>query len=189
MHNIKTRHLCFIKECNDHKHNPRGRINKLSHFELAIIIVDKNEKSYSIFYQKFVRNEIKKCLNHIYMLPIITEIRDRNHFAELLVNNPGALIIKFGADWCGPCKVIEKDVLKLMNLMPDNVQSAIIDVDKCVDVYSFLKSKKMVNGIPVILVYYKGNLNYVPDDRTVGANIREISNMFNNTFQKVNGKR
>jgi len=123
------------------------------------------------------------------MLPIITEIRDRTHFGELLVNNPGAFIIKFGADWCGPCKTIEQDVLKLMNLMPDSVQCAIIDVDKCVDVYSFLKTKKMVNGIPVILVYYRGNLNYIPDDRVVGANIREITTLFNNAFQKVNGKR
>jgi thioredoxin 1 len=121
------------------------------------------------------------------MLPIITEIHDRAHFAQLLRENPGALIIKFGADWCGPCRMIEQDVLKLMNLMPDRVQCAIIDIDKCVDVYSFLKSKKMVNGVPVVLVYYKGNLNYIPDDRVVGANIQEISILFNNAFKKVGG--
>lgn len=121
------------------------------------------------------------------MLPIITEIHDRAHFAQLLRENPGALIIKFGADWCGPCRMIEQDVLKLMNLMPDRVQCAIIDIDKCVDVYSFLKSKKMVNGVPVVLVYYKGNLNYIPDDRVVGANMQEISILFNNAFKKVGG--
>jgi len=121
------------------------------------------------------------------MLPIITEIHDRAHFAQLLRENPGALIIKFGADWCGPCRMIEQDVLKLMNLMPDRVQCAIIDIDKCVDVYSFLKSKKMVNGVPAVLVYYKGNLNYIPDDRVVGANIQEISILFNNAFKKVGG--
>jgi thioredoxin 1 len=123
------------------------------------------------------------------MLPIITEIQDRAHFAQLLRENPGALIIKFGADWCGPCRMIEQDVLKLMNLMPDRVQCAIIDIDKCMDVYSFLKSKKMVNGIPVILVYYKGNLNYIPDDRVVGANIQEISILFNNVFKSVGGNK
>jgi thiol-disulfide isomerase/thioredoxin len=123
------------------------------------------------------------------MLPIITEIQDRAHFAQLLRENPGALIIKFGAEWCGPCRMIEQDVLKLMNLMPDRVQCAIIDIDKCMDVYSFLKSKKMVNGIPVILVYYKGNLNYIPDDRVVGANIQEISILFNNAFKRVGGNK
>lgn len=28
----------------------------------------------------------------------------RNDFASLLQNNPGILIFKFTADWCGPCK-------------------------------------------------------------------------------------
>lgn len=118
------------------------------------------------------------------MLPILTEIKDRNHFAELLTSNPGAFIIKFGADWCGPCRLIEKDVLRLMNMMPDNIQCAIINVDDCVDVYSFLKSKKMVNGIPAIFVYYKGNLNYIPDDRVVGADTKQITNLFLNAYKK-----
>jgi thioredoxin-like negative regulator of GroEL len=123
------------------------------------------------------------------MLPIITNLQDRNHFADLLKNNPGAIIIKFGADWCGPCKIIEKDVLELISIMPNSVQCAIINVDECVDVYSFLKSKRQINGIPAIIVYYKGNNTFIPDDRVVGANIREISNMFNNTILKVSGKR
>ena len=119
------------------------------------------------------------------MLPIITEIRDRNHFAELLHSNPGVLIIKFGADWCGPCKVIEKDVLNYMNFMPDTVQCAVINIDECTDVYSFLKNKKMINGIPAILAYYKGNVNYFPDDRVVGTNINHIAAFFNSAYNRV----
>ena len=46
----------------------------------------------------------------------------------------------------------------------------------------------MVNGIPVILVYYKGNLNYIPDDRVVGADTNQIVKLFNNVVDKVNGK-
>ena len=122
------------------------------------------------------------------MLPIITNLQDRNHFADLLKNNPGAIIIKFGADWCGPCKIIEKDVLELISIMPNSVQCAIINVDECVDVYSFLKSKKMINGIPAIFVYYKGNINYIPDGTAIGANMREIANLFNNTLVKVSPK-
>lgn len=123
------------------------------------------------------------------MLPIITEIRDRTHFVELLQKNPGAVIIKFGANWCGPCKIIEDQVHTLMNMMPNNVQSIIVDVDECVDLYSFLKSKKMVNGIPVILVYYRGNLNYIPDDRLVGADRNQINRLFNNVVDHVTGKK
>jgi thiol-disulfide isomerase/thioredoxin len=122
------------------------------------------------------------------MLPIITKIDDRNHFVELLQKNPGAIVIKFGAIWCGPCKLIENKVNTLMNMMPDRVQCVIVDVDECVDLYSFLKTKKMVNGIPVILVYYKGNLNYIPDDRVVGADTNQIVKLFNNVVDKANGK-
>lgn len=102
-------------------------------------------------------------------LPIITKIENRVHFAQLLQSNPGVFIIKFGAEWCGPCKLIEQDVQNYFSQMPDNVQCAIIDVDESFDVYAFLKSKKMVNGIPAILAYYKGNNNYIPDDALIGA--------------------
>ena len=123
------------------------------------------------------------------MLPIMTQIKDRIHFVELLQTNPGAIIIKFGANWCGPCKMIENQVHTLMNMMPNNVQSVIVDVDECVDLYSFLKSKKMANGIPLILVYYRGNLNYVPDDRVVGADKNQITKLFTNVVDRVTGKK
>jgi len=122
------------------------------------------------------------------MLPIITKVEDRNHFLELLQSNPGAIIIKFGANWCGPCKIIENQVHTFMNMMPNNVQSIIVDVDDCVDLYSFLKSKKMVNGIPAILVYYKDNLNYIPDDRVIGADKNQITKLFTNVVDKVTSK-
>jgi len=123
------------------------------------------------------------------MLPIITKIENRNHFIELLQTNPGAVIIKFGATWCGPCKMIENQVHTLMNMMPNSIQCIIVDVDECVDLYTFLKSKKMVNGIPVILVYYKGNLNYIPDDRVVGADSNQINILFNNAVVHVTGQK
>lgn len=121
----------------------------------------------------------------MYMLPIITEIKDRNHFAQLLYANPGVFIIKFGADWCGPCRLIEEDVKKFMNAMPDTVQCAIINVDECVDVYTFLKSKKMINSIPAVMAYYKGNAKYFPDDMVVGADINKIAGLFNRAYKKA----
>jgi hypothetical protein len=44
-----------------------------------------------------------------------------------------------------------------------------IDVDESFDFYALLKNKKMVNGIPVILCYKKGNSTYIPDDMITGA--------------------
>ena len=111
-------------------------------------------------------------------LPIITEITDRNHFAELLKSNPGLFIIKFGAEWCGPCKTINQGVKRYFEIAPDNYQCAIIDIDKCIDVYSFLKSKRVVNGVPVLLCYIKGNVSHIPNDIVIGADKNKINDFF-----------
>ena len=88
---------------------------------------------------------------YIMPLPLITELPNLQSFSDLLQKNPGLVIIKFGAEWCGPCKKIEGLVNTWFEKMPDTVQSVIIDVDECFEVYGFLKTKKRVNGIPVIL--------------------------------------
>jgi thiol-disulfide isomerase/thioredoxin len=117
-------------------------------------------------------------------LELITDIPKLEDFSNLLKNNPGLLIIKFGAEWCGPCKKIEGLVNDWFSKMPDNVQPAIIDVDDCFELYGFLKSKKRVNGIPVILCYYKGNLNYISDDTVIGADEKQINLFFERCLQK-----
>ena len=50
-----------------------------------------------------------------------------------------------------------------------NVLCCDLDVDECDDLYAMMKSKRMVNGIPVILCYKKGNTSYIPDDSVTGA--------------------
>jgi hypothetical protein len=64
-----------------------------------------------------------------------------------------------------------------MSQFPHTIQGAIIDIDDNFEIYAFLKSKRVVNGVPVILCYKKGNLNYVPNDVVVGADVNQI-NMF-----------
>jgi len=38
---------------------------------------------------------------------IITSFENRQEFFDLLNVNPGLIIIKFGASWCKPCKIIK----------------------------------------------------------------------------------
>jgi len=109
---------------------------------------------------------------------IISEISNREAFFKLLHHNPGLLILKLGATWCGPCKKIEGVLNGFFATSPDTVMCADIDVDESFDFYSFLKSKKMVNGIPVILCYKKGNLNFIPDDQVTGADATELHLFF-----------
>ena len=120
-------------------------------------------------------------------IPILTELPNKVVFYAALELNPGVIIIKFGAEWCGPCKKIEEHVKILMNSMPSNVQSYIIDIDDSLEVYSFLKTKKMVKAIPSILAYYKNEeITYIPDDIVIGADVVKINEFFERSFIKAN---
>lgn len=119
-------------------------------------------------------------------LPILTELPNKLAFHSALNSNPGVIIIKFGAEWCGPCKKIEEHVKILMNSMPENVQCYIIDIDESLEVYSFLKTKKMVKAIPSILAYYKNEeTTYIPDDIVIGADAVAINEFFERSYIKA----
>jgi len=118
-------------------------------------------------------------------LPILDKIDTVKEFSEYLHTNPGLIIIKFGAEWCGPCKLVEKQVHDWFDRMPETVQGFIIDVDESFEIYAFLKTKKMVNGVPVILCYDKGNLNYIPSDSIIGADKTGIDAFFKRCLAKL----
>lgn len=109
---------------------------------------------------------------------IVTQILNREIFMNLLTKNPGLIIIKFGAKWCGPCKRIKNIVHGFFASSPDNVLCCDIDVDECSDLYAFLKSKKMINGIPVMLCYRKNNTTFIPDDSIIGADPQQLDSFF-----------
>ncbi len=119
------------------------------------------------------------------VLPIIYEYKSRQDFITSLDENPGLIIIKFGADWCEPCKIIENYVDNKFNSMPDTVQCAKINVDDSFDLYAFLKSKKIVKGIPTILCYYSGNTHYIPDDVVSGTNEAELNIFFQRCLNEL----
>jgi len=109
---------------------------------------------------------------------IVTFFQSRQDFMRLLDNNPGLIIIKMGATWCGPCKTIKPVVDAFFASSPSNVICCDIDVDQSTDLYAYLKSKKMVNGIPVLLCYKKGNKSFIPDDSITGSNPDGIDKFF-----------
>ena len=109
---------------------------------------------------------------------VISEIANREAFFTLLQHNPGLIILKLGSSWCSPCAKIKPAVHAFFATSPPEVVCADIDVDKSFDFYSFLKSKKMVNGIPVLLCYKKGNVTYIPDDIITGADPQGLHQFF-----------
>jgi thioredoxin 1 len=118
------------------------------------------------------------------LLPIITSTVTTQDFVVLLEQNPGLVIAKFGAEWCGPCKRIEEIVQKCMGQMPTTIQCLVLDVDESFELYAFLKSKKIVTSIPTIVCYEKGNTSYIPNDVVVGADHNQINIFFGKAFNK-----
>lgn len=113
---------------------------------------------------------------------IYIEIKDRNTFLQYLKENTGVMLFKFKASWCKPCKIIQDDVDKYFEKTNDNVTCFDIDIDEYSDVYKFLKSRKMVNGVPSILGYIKNNDTFVPDFSFSGTDKRQL----NDFFDKIN---
>jgi len=109
---------------------------------------------------------------------VISVFPTREDFLKLLKVNKGLVIVKLGATWCGPCKQIAPIVEAFFATSPPNVICADIDVDESFDLYSFLKSKRMVNGIPVMLCYRQGNYTYAPDDMITGSNPNDLHAFF-----------
>jgi len=112
--------------------------------------------------------------NYIIPMPekeIVTSIDSRHILMELIKQNPGHIVIKLGADWCGPCKRIEKNVKDFFLNCPPNVLCCDIDIDESFDMYAYLKSKRMVDGVPTVLVYSNGNSSFIPDHIHSGGDV------------------
>ena len=118
--------------------------------------------------------EIKYTIHIQPIMPereVITSIESRHVLMELIKQNPGHIVIKLGASWCGPCKRIEKNVNDFFIKCPPNIICCDIDIDNNFDMYAFLKTKRMVDGVPTVLVYSKGNDSFIPDHLHSGGDV------------------
>jgi len=121
-------------------------------------------------------------------LPIITEIKTVNDFHKLIQVNPGLIILKFSAPWCGPCKKIEEQSWAWINAMPDNVQTVVLNIDECIELYGFFKKKRLLNGIPAIFAYYSDNQHYIPNECVLRADQNEVDYFFRGCFNYAKEK-
>ena len=106
-------------------------------------------------------------------------INTRQELQHLLANhNNSMVIIKFGAEWCEPCKRIESLVNRCMSEMPKDVLCMKLDIDECIDIYAYLKTKKVLQSIPTIVAYKRGNTHFAPDDIVNSSNEQQVIDFF-----------
>jgi thiol-disulfide isomerase/thioredoxin len=115
-----------------------------------------------------------------------------NTFKQLLelVDNPDhkesvAIIIKCGAEWCGPCQRIKPYCHDKFKKYPEKVLCFDIDIDQDenMELYLAYKQKKMVRSVPVIFAYVSNpdrNKNHwwAPDFSVNSAQTHELDNFF-----------
>ena len=112
---------------------------------------------------------------------------------ERLIGSLGSriLIVKFSAVWCGPCKTIKDTVYECVAQFPaERLVFADLDADRNAELYGMMKSKRMVNGIPVMLAYdgrIKRDRWYIPDDSITGGNISPVKQFFLRCAERVKG--
>jgi thioredoxin 1 len=85
----------------------------------------------------------------------IFHMKNRDELANFVKVND-YVIIKIGAEWCGPCKRIQPTVDKLFQQMPNDVHLVMVDADDG-DIAAALR----VKVLPTFLNYIKGDLQDV----------------------------
>lgn len=115
----------------------------------------------------------------------IIGIKNVPELKSIIENNKGLVIIKLGARWCQPCRSIEDIVtswFKKMNSI-NLVQTFLVDIDEDYQIFAYLKNKKMLQGIPAILMYQKSNSTLVFDDCVNSSNVEEIDQFFSRCIE------
>jgi thiol-disulfide isomerase/thioredoxin len=104
---------------------------------------------------------------------------DRNDFLEILKRNPGLMIFKYTANWCKPCKTVKTLVDSHFETMSSKTILCFdVDIDENFDLFSYMKTKKMMKGIPTLMAYKQGTTSFVPDDSISGTDVNEIIAFF-----------
>ena len=93
------------------------------------------------------------------------EINDAN-FKEKVLESEDLMIVKFHAEWCGPCKVLNQVLEVIENSLPDNVKIVAVNVD-----FNPETSQEYgIRNIPAVLFFKNGEIV----DRQIGSTSRGV---------------
>jgi thioredoxin 1 len=97
------------------------------------------------------------------------------------------IVLKFTADWCGPCKSIKDICMQFEKTRPSSIQYYEIDIDESIELYMRLKKMKMLNGIPALFAYKSGIKDhwFIPDDSQLGSDKKNVLSFFDRCLTYV----
>ena len=101
------------------------------------------------------------------------------------------IILRFTAEWCGPCKRIDPLCTTYFEHCSPDIQPIVADVDETIDLYMVYKRYKMLNGIPALFAYY-GNESrdpsqwFIPHDSVNTGDQIQVKEFFNRCSMHLN---
>ena len=98
------------------------------------------------------------------------KIANAGELKTLLESTGGLVVIDFFAEWCGPCKMIAPEFVKLAN-QETSVKFAKVDVDEAEDIAASYE----IEAMPTFLFIKGGQVL----EKFEGANINKISELVN----------
>ena len=115
-----------------------------------------------------------------------TLISTKDEFQNIINNDTKIVVFKFSADWCAPCKKIEPivDNFKETIIDNENIDWYDIDVDESIEIFGWLKTKRIINGVPSIIAYFEENDTIYPDEFVLGGNEKALEILFKTLIEQ-----
>ncbi len=96
----------------------------------------------------------------------INEIKSKKDFADFLEHNKSDLhVVKFGAEWCGPCKLVEQRIKNLDTERIGNTLFGEIGIDDQDSEEMEIAMEYGISNIPVLMFFKNGEMV----NKSVGA--------------------
>jgi thioredoxin 1 len=94
-----------------------------------------------------------------------------------ILNENNVVVVKFGATWCTPCRVMEPTIENAAKQFEGKAKIMSIDVEEEPD----LATKYKIRNVPTILYFKNGEIK----DKSVGAmNESDLFNRINNLIEQ-----
>jgi thiol-disulfide isomerase/thioredoxin len=120
------------------------------------------------------------------MVVLTSELKTREQLQDLINNNPKIIVIKLGAEWCGPCKKIEPLVKEFFNKSPSDCVCVSIDIDESMDIFAMYKRFRLLSGVPGLLCYTNDDNSIYPHIVCNTGNTEKVQKFFNDCMDAYN---
>jgi len=85
----------------------------------------------------------------------LTKITKKD-FEKKVLNEKGSVVVKFTADWCMPCKMIEPHLKKLAKEYDGRIKFYEVDVED--EENSEIVTKYEITNLPTLLIFKEGKI-------------------------------